>query len=171
MPCATAARCGTPRPLLSAVLRPAQVLREGRRELLMMSCGEVRAVHGTEALVRVDRALSGYLREWDATPADPQRRPRFFFVPDLPNPAYHAPEVLFSVLAPGSHISPHHGVTNVRLVMHLPLIVPPGADCALHLVGHGACLALCAASCRSSERRFMKWPHVGDTLERPRAAL
>lgn len=46
-----------------------------------------------------------------------------------------APEILYSVLRPGSHINPHHGVSNVRLVMHLPLVVP--ADCALHLVGHG----------------------------------
>lgn len=46
-----------------------------------------------------------------------------------------APEILFSVLRPGSHIKAHYGVSNVRLVMHLPLIVPP--DCALNLVGHG----------------------------------
>jgi aspartate beta-hydroxylase len=45
----------------------------------------------------------------------------------------HAPEVLFSVLTPGSHILPHHGVTNARLVTHLPLIVP--ADCALRVGG------------------------------------
>ena len=46
-----------------------------------------------------------------------------------------APEILFSVLKPGSHINPHHGVSNVRLVMHLPLVVPPG--CALNLIDHG----------------------------------
>jgi aspartate beta-hydroxylase len=223
----------TPRPLVPAVLRAAQVLRERRRELLLASYDELREAHGSEALARVDRALAGYLHEWDATPADPHQRPRFFFFPGLPNPPYHdpflqpwaprlqaafaqiraealqvlqdethrlpdfiqprdgspeyvssvsrdgpapawkafffyrhgrrheannarcpttsaalesielchiddqAPEVLFSVLAPGSYINPHHGVTNVRLVMHLPLIVPPGSDCALHLVGHG----------------------------------
>ena len=49
--------------------------------------------------------------------------------------AGEAPEILFSVLRPGSHIKPHHGVTNVRSVMHLPLVVPP--DCALHLVDRG----------------------------------
>lgn len=47
----------------------------------------------------------------------------------------HAPEILFSVLRPGTTILAHHGVTNVRAVMHLPLIVPP--DCALNLVGVG----------------------------------
>lgn len=41
----------------------------------------------------------------------------------------HAPEICFSVLAPGSHILPHRGVTNTRLTVHLPLVVP--GDCAL----------------------------------------
>lgn len=45
----------------------------------------------------------------------------------------HAPETLFSVLAPGTHILPHTGVTNTRLVTHLPLIVP--ADCAIRVGG------------------------------------
>lgn len=31
---------------------------------------------------------------------------------------------MFSVLAPHTHIPPHHGETNARLVVHLPLIVP-----------------------------------------------
>ena len=47
----------------------------------------------------------------------------------------HAPEICFSILKPGTHILPHYGVTNVRSVMHLPLLVP--ADCALHLLGVG----------------------------------
>lgn len=45
----------------------------------------------------------------------------------------HAPEACFSVLTPGSHILPHHGVTNARVVTHLPLVVP--ADCALVVGG------------------------------------
>ena len=45
----------------------------------------------------------------------------------------HSPEALFSVLRPGSHILPHRGVTNTRLVTHLPLIVPK--DCALRVGG------------------------------------
>jgi aspartate beta-hydroxylase len=48
--------------------------------------------------------------------------------------ADHAPEVLFSVLAPQTHIKPHHGVTNTRVVTHLPLVIPPG-DCALVVGG------------------------------------
>jgi aspartate beta-hydroxylase len=45
----------------------------------------------------------------------------------------HSPETLFSVLRPGTHILPHRGVTNTRLVTHLPLIVPN--DCALRVGG------------------------------------
>jgi aspartate beta-hydroxylase len=36
-----------------------------------------------------------------------------------------SPNVLFSVLAPRTRIPPHCGDTNVRLVGHLPLIIPP----------------------------------------------
>lgn len=36
------------------------------------------------------------------------------------------PNAMFSLLAPGTHIPPHTGVSNARLVCHLPLIVPPG---------------------------------------------
>jgi aspartate beta-hydroxylase len=177
----------------------------------------------------VDRALAGYLGEFDSKPTDPRQRPKFLFFPDIPCPPYHdpylqpwasklqgawhvlredalrvldedkqlpnfidipdgapadavltgdgprpaweafffyrhgkrydanhvrcprtsevlesielcriadeAPEILFSVLTPGTHIQPHYGVTNTRLVMHLPLVVPP--DCALNLVNAG----------------------------------
>ena len=46
----------------------------------------------------------------------------------------HAPEVCFSVLTPGSHILPHRGVTNTRVVTHLPLVVPQG-DLELNVSG------------------------------------
>ena len=49
--------------------------------------------------------------------------------------ADHAPEICFSLLTPGTQILPHFGVTNVRVVMHLPLLVPP--DCALNVIGAG----------------------------------
>ena len=39
-----------------------------------------------------------------------------------------APNVFFSILKAGSHIPPHTGVTNVRGVVHLPLIVPEGCQ-------------------------------------------
>ena len=45
---------------------------------------------------------------------------------DLTRIGVRAPSVLFSRLAPGARIPPHHGVMNARLICHLPLIVPPG---------------------------------------------
>jgi aspartyl/asparaginyl beta-hydroxylase (cupin superfamily) len=39
-----------------------------------------------------------------------------------------APNVFFSILKAGSHIPAHTGVTNVRSVVHLPLIVPEGCE-------------------------------------------
>jgi aspartate beta-hydroxylase len=41
------------------------------------------------------------------------------------------PTVFFSILEPGTHIPPHTGVTNTRLTVHLPLIVPP--DCSFRV--------------------------------------
>lgn len=45
---------------------------------------------------------------------------------DLPRITVRAPSILFSRLAPGARIPPHHGVMNARLICHLPLIVPGG---------------------------------------------
>jgi aspartate beta-hydroxylase len=45
----------------------------------------------------------------------------------------HGPEVLFSVFTPGTHLLPHRGVTNTRLVGHLPLVIPE--NCALKVGG------------------------------------
>lgn len=39
-----------------------------------------------------------------------------------------SPSVLFSLLRPGAHIPAHHGMTNTRLICHLPLVVPPGCE-------------------------------------------
>ncbi len=52
---------------------------------------------------------------------------------DLPIPviARRSPMALFSVLKPGTHIEPHNGMLNTRLIVHLPLIVPP--DCRLRV--------------------------------------
>jgi aspartyl/asparaginyl beta-hydroxylase (cupin superfamily) len=36
------------------------------------------------------------------------------------------PNAMFSLLAPNTHIPPHVGVSNARLVCHLPLVVPDG---------------------------------------------
>ena len=37
-----------------------------------------------------------------------------------------SPAAMFSVLQPRTHIPPHTGIANTRLVVHLPLIVPDG---------------------------------------------
>lgn len=47
--------------------------------------------------------------------------------------ARRSPMALYSRLKPGTHIQPHHGLLNTRLICHLPLIAPDG--CALR-VGH-----------------------------------
>lgn len=43
------------------------------------------------------------------------------------------PNAMFSALAPHTEIPPHHGETNARLVVHLPLVVP---DNCLYRVGY-----------------------------------
>lgn len=44
---------------------------------------------------------------------------------DLPG---RTPTVFFSILRPGAHLPAHTGVSNVRTIIHLPLIVPPGCS-------------------------------------------
>jgi aspartate beta-hydroxylase len=44
-----------------------------------------------------------------------------------------APTVFFSILDPKTKIPPHTGVTNTRITVHLPLIVPP--DCGFRVGG------------------------------------
>ncbi|MDF7775093.1 aspartyl/asparaginyl beta-hydroxylase domain-containing protein [Sphingomonas sp. AOB5] len=44
-----------------------------------------------------------------------------------PQIAGRSPNAMFSLLKPHTHIPPHTGIANTRLVCHLPLIVPP--DC------------------------------------------
>lgn len=46
----------------------------------------------------------------------------------LPQPSIpgRGPNAMFSLLAPQTHIPPHTGINNARLVCHLPLIVPEG---------------------------------------------
>ncbi|MDO6413294.1 aspartyl/asparaginyl beta-hydroxylase domain-containing protein [Sphingomonas sp. BIUV-7] len=44
---------------------------------------------------------------------------------DLPG---RTPTIFFSLLEPGAHLPAHTGVSNVRTIIHLPLIVPPGCS-------------------------------------------
>jgi hypothetical protein len=44
-----------------------------------------------------------------------------------------SPMALYSVLEPGTHIAPHYGMLNTRLICHIPLVLPP--DCTLRVGG------------------------------------
>jgi aspartate beta-hydroxylase len=52
---------------------------------------------------------------------------------ELPKLGLISPSLYFSVLEPNSRISPHTGITNARLICHLPLIVPN--DCGFRVGG------------------------------------
>ncbi|WP_448578773.1 aspartyl/asparaginyl beta-hydroxylase domain-containing protein [Thermaurantiacus sp.] len=49
----------------------------------------------------------------------------------IPRIARRSPMALMSVLKPGTHIQPHHGMLNTRLIVHVPLVSNP--DCALRV--------------------------------------
>jgi len=66
-----------------------------------------------------DETIARCLATWEAMQAVPQ--PRFA----------NSPTVMFSLLRPGARIAPHTGTHNIRLVCHLPLIVPP--DCGFRV--------------------------------------
>lgn len=69
---------------------------------------------------------------WDdgkVVEANASRCPRTMALLDrIPQPrvAGVSPSAMFSLLAPNTHIPPHTGLSNTRLVCHLPLIVPDG---------------------------------------------
>jgi aspartyl/asparaginyl beta-hydroxylase (cupin superfamily) len=44
----------------------------------------------------------------------------------IPKIAGRSPMALISILKPGTHIPPHHGMLNTRLICHIPLVVPEG---------------------------------------------
>jgi aspartyl/asparaginyl beta-hydroxylase (cupin superfamily) len=49
----------------------------------------------------------------------------------MPRIDKRSPIALWSLLKPGTHIQPHHGLLNTRLICHIPLIVPD--DCAIRV--------------------------------------
>lgn len=49
----------------------------------------------------------------------------------MPLVAGRSPNALYSRLKPGTHIKPHHGLLNTRLIVHIPLVNAP--DCALRV--------------------------------------
>ena len=49
----------------------------------------------------------------------------------MPVIAGRSPMALFSLLKPGTHIAPHHGMLNTRLICHVPLFAPE--NCGLRV--------------------------------------
>lgn len=52
-------------------------------------------------------------------------------IPPIPRIGGFAPMIMFSLLRPGTNITPHYGVTNTRLICHLPLMTTE--DCAIRV--------------------------------------
>src|SRR5262249_11463307 len=74
---------------------------------------------GVYYLSREGVAVSEHLRRCPRTAAALEHWPRW----DVPR---CGPTAMFSILDARTHIPPHNGMDNTRLVVHLPLIVPPG---------------------------------------------
>lgn len=69
------------------------------------------------------------LRNGNPVAANVQHCPKTMaLLASLPQPqiAGVSPNAMFSLLAPGAKIPPHTGVSNTRLICHLPLIIPDG---------------------------------------------
>ena len=75
-------------------------------------------------LLKGGQPVQGHAEQFPVTLAALENAP-------MPRIAGRSPMALFSLLKPGAHIRPHHGLFNFRLICHLPLIVPSG--CALRV--------------------------------------
>lgn len=51
---------------------------------------------------------------------------RMLELPPIPRIAGRSPMAMISILKPGTHIPPHNGMLNTRLICHVPLVVPGG---------------------------------------------
>jgi hypothetical protein len=51
---------------------------------------------------------------------------RLLELPEIPRIAGRSPMAMISILHPKTHIPPHSGMLNTRLICHIPLIVPAG---------------------------------------------
>jgi len=51
---------------------------------------------------------------------------RLLQLPPIPRIKHRSPMALISILKPGTHIPPHTGMLNTRLICHIPLVVPSG---------------------------------------------
>ncbi len=51
---------------------------------------------------------------------------RLLELPPIPRIKGRSPTAFISILRPGTHIPPHNGMLNTRLICHIPLVVPQG---------------------------------------------
>jgi aspartyl/asparaginyl beta-hydroxylase (cupin superfamily) len=96
---------------------------------------ENRPINKTHSLMEDPRWSAFHLiRDGEVVAANAARCPATMAalqVPPIPVIAGRSPLALFSILEPGTHIEPHNGMLNTRLICHLPLIVPD--NCALRV--------------------------------------
>ncbi len=210
-------------------------IQQLRTEIIQGTYSDIRADCGARALFRIDRAVAGYLGQASVFSSQASQRPKFMYIPGLPDTGFHdaqhhpcaaplasqfehlrseflsyqeaaqlsngeltlqpfmqmgpgaqtsdyvsgknpkarwdavffyrhgnrfdnnhalcpqtssilealplvrlknqTPEICFSVMQPGTTINAHHGVSNARLVLHIPLIIPAGANLELPGIG------------------------------------
>jgi aspartate beta-hydroxylase len=107
---------------------------QGFQPFVEMSAGHPGAAYWKALNHSPDWNAFFFHRDGKPFPENQARCPRTLAALDavpLNRIADHSPETLYSVLKPGARIPPHTGVINVRLVVHLPLIVPP--DCGIRV--------------------------------------
>ncbi len=83
----------------------------------------------TTAVPHHDWTAIHLLRNGERVEANARHAPRTLALLDSvaqPRIAGASPNAMFSLLAPHTAIPPHVGISNARLVCHLPLIVPRG---------------------------------------------
>jgi aspartyl/asparaginyl beta-hydroxylase (cupin superfamily) len=78
-----------------------------------------------------DRSWSAFYlwQSGEPAPGNAERCPRTMEAlarAPMPRIRGRSPMALFSLLRPGTHIKPHNGLLNTRLICHIPLLAPPG---------------------------------------------
>ncbi len=110
-------------------------IRDELLAVLAADTGVEPYVPGLDRPPELWRGLAGSL-DWSAfqllkggrpVPANVARCPRTMAVIEgleLASAPPHTPEAFFSVLKPGTHIPPHFGLSNLKLAVHLALVIP-----------------------------------------------
>ena len=88
-----------------------------------------RSISGASSTAIRDWTAIHLIRNGDRVEANARHCPRTMALLErLPQPRVPGagPNAMFSLLAPHTHIPAHVGVSNARLVCHLPLVIPDG---------------------------------------------